>query len=675
MSDTVRLTIDGREVIVPRGTTILDAAASLGIRIPTLCYLNGSKPLTSCFVCLVHVDGREAFVPACGTEAHEGMRVVSSSPEVLDARRTAFELLLSEHHGDCEGPCTIACPAGLDIPTMIEHLERGDSAAASASARERILFNAVLGRICPAFCERACRRADFDASVSIAALQRETGDRAVAAKTPETPAPATGKRVAIIGAGPAGLTAAYYLLRSGHAVTIVDANDKPGGAWRTGVPEFRLPRAALDGEIDVLRALGAEFRMGVRIHTPAAFADLRAASDAVLVACGAWDIRPLAIPGAELTRSGMQLLRELNAGARPPVGREVVLIAAGSPGTDEARAALRLGAERVTLLRPRVLAESLKSAARFAVAEAEGVAVVHGCVALGIQTLPGGRFVVATECGGKPASFEADMVIASVDREPDMALFRALGLETARRGLAADAKTLAMSLPGVFAAGECVRGPDYGARAVAMGRHAAASIEQFLRGKPVTGEARMIHSRMGHLTLEELAEIKRTSDPAPRCATVSMKPAKCHGSFDEVDGGLAAADVVRESRRCLQCSCLAKDDCRLREFATEYSAGPGAFKGAHRPFARDLSHPKVLYEAHKCVLCGLCIRAASEAGEKLGLAFVGRGFPTTVAVPFHEQLARGLDVSAEACVEACPTGALAWKRRHGEWPARPEAPR
>ena len=176
MADTVRLTIDGREVEVPEGATILDAAKALGIRIPTLCYLKATKPVNSCFVCVVQLEGEESLSPACSTLVTEGMVVRSDCEEVHAARRTALELLLSEHTGDCEGPCTLACPAGIDIPRFLSEIAAGRFRNAIATIKARIPFAAALGRICPRYCERVCRRREVDEAIAVRALHRFAGD-------------------------------------------------------------------------------------------------------------------------------------------------------------------------------------------------------------------------------------------------------------------------------------------------------------------------------------------------------------------------------------------------------------------------------------------------------------------------------------------------------------------
>ncbi|MHB9108472.1 MAG: FAD-dependent oxidoreductase [Armatimonadota bacterium] len=292
------MTIDNQVVEVAEGSTILEAARQLGIEIPTLCHLEGLPPQTSCFVCVVKVNGNGRLLPSCATLVADGMVVESGTDEVRAARRTALELLLGDHLGDCIGPCQNACPAHVDIPGTIRLVQEGKLREAAALVKARNPFPAVLGRICTAFCERGCRRALHDATVSIAALERLVGDADLSSKAPYAPPckPATGKRVAIIGAGPAGLTAAYYLQREGHASTLFDRREQPGGAWRD-ITEDRLPRAVLDAEIVRILALGAEFRPGMK----ASLDKLRKEYDAVLIAAGEGS----AFPGVEMGEKGI----------------------------------------------------------------------------------------------------------------------------------------------------------------------------------------------------------------------------------------------------------------------------------------------------------------------------------------------------------------------------------
>ena len=306
-----RLLIDAREVEVAPGATILDAARQLGIQIPTLCHLDGCTPATSCMVCVVKVRNPDRLLPACGARAEDGMEVESETQEVRAARRTALELLLSDHPGDCIAPCRSICPARMDIPRMLRQAAAGDWASAAATARSALALPATLGRICPAPCEKGCRRADHDAALAIRSLHRRAADSDLAAAGRTLPPckPATGRRAAVIGAGPCGLAAAWRLLQDGIACTLFDDQDKPGGMLRLSVPETQLPREVLDAEIALVAALGAEFRMRTRIGRDVALADLRKDFDAVLVAAGAGQTQGAEPPAIESILAGVEVDR------------------------------------------------------------------------------------------------------------------------------------------------------------------------------------------------------------------------------------------------------------------------------------------------------------------------------------------------------------------------------
>jgi NADPH-dependent glutamate synthase beta subunit-like oxidoreductase/ferredoxin len=287
-----RLFVDNREVEVDPGATILDAARKLGIDVPTMCFLKGYEPSTSCMVCVVKVNGMASLTPACGTPAADGMRVESECDQVRQARRAALELLLSDHVGDCMGPCHVICPAQMNIPLMIRQIGADQLGDAIVTVKNDIALPAVLGRICPKPCERGCRRAAVDKSgqaVSICLLKRYVADVDLQSARPYVPAckPKLDKRVAIVGAGPAGLAAAYYLLQDGIDCTIFDDHDKPGGMLQYAVPEKELPRDVLDQEIALIEKLGAKFQGQTRIGDALLLEDLRKDFDAVFVAAGA----------------------------------------------------------------------------------------------------------------------------------------------------------------------------------------------------------------------------------------------------------------------------------------------------------------------------------------------------------------------------------------------------
>jgi len=517
-----RLTIDQREVEVPEGATLLDAARKLGIDIPALCFRESCRPSTSCLVCVVGLGGPERLVPSCATAAAEGMQIESETPAVHQARRTALELLLSDHLGDCVAPCQFGCPAQMDIPTMLRQIAAGELRQAIATVKRDIALPAVLGRICSAPCEKVCRRRDLDAAVSICLLKRMVADVDLASDDPYLPAcrPSTGKRVAILGAGPTGLSAAYYLRQLGHACTLLDENPLPGGRLRIETTERELPRTVLEAEIATITRLGIDLEMGKRVGADAGLADLRARFDAVLLACGA------------------------------------------------------------------------------------------------------------------TARQQAE----------------AWGLPVTQRGVEVKPRTHQTSEPAVFAAGCAVRGKALAIRSVADGKEAAAAIDQFLSGLPVTGCVEPFSVKIGRMHGEELAHFAAEASGTPRREPDGGR-----------DVGLTPAEGAVQAARCLHCDCRGLGSCKLRKYAALYQAHPRRFQGQRRVFTHDARHAEIIYEPGKCIDCGLCIQIAAAAGERLGLGFVGRGFDVRVAVPLDRSLAEALTKAAAECVAACPTAALAWK--------------
>jgi ferredoxin len=313
----ITISIDGKPVEVAPGETILQAARRIGLDIPTLCHLEKCGPLTSCLVCLVKVvaNGQGRLVPSCATRAVPGMVIESETEEVHEARRTALELLFSDHVGDCLSPCQRLCPLQLNIPAMIRQIQAGRLDEAIGTMRQALPLAGALGRLCHHPCEQGCRRGAFDEPASVREMERfltehdfkNDGKEAVVCQPEQTsanvaavydrrtnpeavarhPEPTASNRrsVVVVGAGPCGLTAAHDLARRGHAVTVIDRNAKPGGTLR-GVPESELPAAMLDAEIALLAGMGIEFKTGIALGNQVTLDGLRRGFDAILIAVG-----------------------------------------------------------------------------------------------------------------------------------------------------------------------------------------------------------------------------------------------------------------------------------------------------------------------------------------------------------------------------------------------------
>ena len=678
--ETTVLIVDGREIEVPEGSTVMEAARRLGIPIPTLCHVEGLEPASSCFLCCVQIEGHKGLSPACSMPVSEGMMVTTNSDDVRASRRMALELLLSDHAGECIAPCSAQCPAGLDIPGFLYPLAAGEPGESMEVLLDRLPMSGALGRICPRLCEQHCRRGHHDEGLAIGELHRWVADWNRLAPDRRAPQAGkdTGRSVAIVGAGPAGLTAALYLRRGGHRVTLYDAHEEPGGMLRYGIPAYRLPRQPLKDEIDMVRDMGADFRMGKRWGVDFSLDDLLTSYGAVFLAIGAQLSQGLGCEGEELARQGVEILAEVSRGEKPDLGSRVVVVGGGNTAMDAARTSLRLGAEvQVVYRRTRrempCLLEEVEGA------EEEGVEVEYLVAPKSLERLESGEIEMVCqrmELGEPDASgrrrpvpipgseqvYRCDSVIAAIGQRVEVNLAKEAGLEVTGWGISVEPRTLETSRPGVFAGGDAVLGADLAVRAIGAGRLAAAAIDQYLAGRPVVGLEESVNVMMQPIDEQELADIFRGIEEHSQEEVSGLEMGERRASFSEIDPGYDKDTAREEARRCMSCGCTAAVGCSVRRFATEYGADPTRFLGARRRYDRDDSHPEVVYEPGKCILCDACVRIAAEANETLGVALVGRGFQVAMGVPFDRPLSEGLLEVAEKCAEACPTGALDLRR-------------
>lgn len=283
----IRIKLDNKTIEVEEGLPVIDVARAKGIDIPSMCYREGKEHLTSCMVCLVKDAKNGKLFPSCSIKVMEGMEIISMDDEVREARKTALDLLLSEHVGDCEAPCQITCPAHMDIPLMNRLLAKGKFDEALIVIKKDIALPAVFGRVCPAPCEGACRRKTIDEPVSICLLKRSAGDDDIFGEAAYLPEKEKNqhKTISIIGAGPAGLAAAYFLQIKGYDCVVYDRNEVPGGSLNSEVESGILPANVLAKEVDIIKKLGAKFKINTEVDA-SLFENLKSNSDAIIISTG-----------------------------------------------------------------------------------------------------------------------------------------------------------------------------------------------------------------------------------------------------------------------------------------------------------------------------------------------------------------------------------------------------
>lgn len=308
----INIKINNKDYKVEEGTMVLEVARENGIKIPTMCYIAGLTNNPSCMVCLVLDKDTGKLEPSCALPVSEGMNIQTDNEEIHHARKEALELLLSDHVGDCEAPCQPSCPAGMDIPLMNRYIHDKDYQKAIHVIKTDIAIPLILGDICPAPCEKACRRVPIDDAVSICHLKKHVALHDLRSNSPFIPEKKkkTGKKVAVIGSGPAGISCAYYLVSDGHDCVIFDKNKQPGGTLRYDIPDEDLPKDHLNLEIEHLINLGIEFRTNT-IVTPELFNDtLKKDFDAIVFATGNFEGSNLSEFGFEKTNFGVRVNRK-----------------------------------------------------------------------------------------------------------------------------------------------------------------------------------------------------------------------------------------------------------------------------------------------------------------------------------------------------------------------------
>jgi formate dehydrogenase beta subunit len=716
MADKIKMTIDGKEVEVEPGATVLQAAQAAGIYIPTLCYHPDLQPYGGCRLCIVEIENMRGLPTSCTTPAAAGMVVRTDTEQLRDLRVSYLQLILTEHpnacltchrrercgpndiclhdvsvnercvscpsNGHCElqhlvdymgiseitlpykykglpvdydreplirrdynlcilcgrcvqmctdvrgigavsftrrgidtvvstafdrplqesncrfcgacvevcptgalmdtaavyrpdsnweeaaVPCQHACPAGINIPLYVYLIGEGKFQEALAVIREKVPFPGALGRVCIHPCEEACRRGAMNEPISIKFLKRFVADRDAGFwKHYARKSPPTGKKVAIIGSGPAGLTAGYYLAKAGHTVTIFEQFSVAGGMMRVGIPDYRLPPDVLEKEIDVVREAGVKIELNTKIESiDGLFKD---GYQAIFLAPGAHHGQTLGVEGENLpgVYDGASFLREVNLGNKVKMGKRVAVIGAGNVAIDSARVALRVGAQEVTIVYRRTRAEMPAATEEVEAALEEGIKIEF--LTSHLKVTPKGDRLVLT-CNrnslgepdasgrrrpvpikGSEFDVEYDSIIAAIGQVPEIpAGFK---VKLGRNSIQARSGTMETNIQGVWAGGDAVTGIDNVAlsviRAIAHGRRAASSIDKFLGGSGNIEEELTTDRKIG------LCAGMTPTDfiPRPRVKMPCLPPEQVKDNFTEVETGLRHDEAVAEGRRCFQC--------------------------------------------------------------------------------------------------------------------------
>ncbi|HAS6109395.1 TPA: formate dehydrogenase subunit alpha [Vibrio vulnificus] len=700
----IQIVIDGKYRIVEAGQTVLQAAKVCGVEIPSLCGMNRSGEKIPCDLCVVEVESGGTR-RACELEVYNGLTVNTQSEALSAHRKQALNRIMSDHYADCEAPCKTACPAGVDIQSYLYHIAQNDHQKAIEVIKRTLPMPLSIGRVCPAFCESECRRSLVDDAIAIRQLKRHAADADLAAQeayTPEKKADKN-KRIAIVGSGPGGLTAGYYLTNEGYQVDVFEAMPQAGGWLRYGIPEYRLPKSILDKEIALMCRNGMAIHTDKKLGRDISLSQLSQDYDAVCLAVGASKAVAMDYPGSDLDGCylGVDYLKDFVTEQRFTTGKKVAVIGGGNTAIDCARTAVRTGAD-TTLIYRRTRDEMPAEDYEIEEAEHEGVkfhfltnpaqniADEHGRVfsvklekmALGAPDASGRRRPEAT---GEYFTEAFDTVIAAVSQQADLSFMQgeALTLPLTRWNTAdANPETMHSGTGNIFSIGDFRRGPATAVEAVADGRIAAQAIDRFFDGdmeniplKPFNSRKEQKLKQVDPLHFSHLQKVARTIMP-------ELTSQQREQSFEEVELGFDNAEAMAEAARCLECGCQVNTSCDLRDYATEYGAEQHFHYSVNikshdewqalrqndprHKYPIDHSSEFIVFDANRCISCGQCIQACREQSVQGVLSFMNLEKGRPVVRPdcrpnFGGQGVRMGDsrcVQCGACVQACPVGAM-----------------
>jgi formate dehydrogenase major subunit len=687
--DKLNIILNGKIVEGKKGESILHLAKRNGIDIPTLCHDERLEPFSSCYMCVVEVEGMKGLQPSCSTKICEGMKINTDNERVSKARKTALDLLLSNHYADCAAPCKLTCPAGVDVQAYIAFIDKGMYREAVEVIKKTNPLPAICGRVCVRPCEVGCRRNLVEGNgVGIDYLKRYASDIDLKSENKFVPEvkPKTGKKAAIIGAGPGGLTSAYYLALEGHEVEIFEASPAPGGMLRYGIPPYRLPNDIIDAEVKNITDLGPKIHFNKKLGENVSYKELKENFDSVILTIGSQNGTSIGCEGddAENVLSGIDFLRNMEMTGQKYnfKGKTVAVIGGGNTAMDCCRTAKRCGAEKVYVIYRRTEKEMPANPIEIHESKLEGIEYMLLTAPSKVNKDENGRLKTLTcikmqlgepdasgrrrpvKVDGSEFDIELDYILAAIGQKTvvnfidDINAHAETKLELSKWGdIAADKNTLQTSIKNVFAAGDGVTGPATLIEAIAQGRRAAKSCHQYMTGLPVEPEKFEFISRRDNFQ-EQLPNdyidsyLKQLREEMP-----TINPKK-RNNFKEVELGYPRETALKEVLRCLECGCTEYYTCKLKQYATEYKAEQKKFAWDFKKYDVDFSHPFIEIDNNKCILCSRCIRICSEVVNANALGLVNRGFETYVSPSMGGSLADTDCESCGMCISTCPTAAI-----------------
>lgn len=679
----VSITINDQSIVAQDGITILEAATRAEISIPTLCNVKGKSSSQSCGLCAVEIAGRDSFVLSCANPIEEGMVITTNSPALHTHRKNQLSILTKTHFGDCKAPCNLTCPGQINVQGYIAHVAQGEYEEALRLVMERNPFPFSVGRVCPRFCETRCRRILVDEPVSINHLKRFVADwcmdHDVSLHIPKEKN--TGKRIAVIGGGPAGLTAAFYLAQKGHDITIFEAMPQLGGMLRYGIPDYKIPRKIIDYETTAILKMGISVKFNQKWGVDFSLEDIQEQGfHAIFVGIGAWTPEKLEIPGATLPHvyAATDYLIAASQDKIRISGRRAAVIGGNNIALESARTLLRQGVDEVTVIFPRSRTDMPANQRVIKEAENEGVQFLMVASPVQIHEANDGSLDVELirmrlsepdskgqrnpeAIPGSSITIQVDSIIYSLGQSAFATNQIATeGLESAlelskKNCLQANVRTSLTSVDGIFAAGDAVSGSRTVIQTVVAARRAAENIHSFVMSSEKTpAESRFNFTRGKSFDEVDLRNFEGVQVKL-REKMPTRPPATSIQDFDEIKLGYTENMARREAERCLSCGCSAFDRCDYKRLSIECGVDPLKSGMPSKPlYAKDDSHPCIRVDMNKCVMCRRCVNSCDYDALEIGCqGFDEEGRPVNISFKFKDSC-----VSCGACVDNCSTGAL-----------------